>query len=130
MCNDIVDELDLNGKWIFDSSYSCKYFKHKNDSITIFNLTQEDVGNVTCIVDTDLGKPIQLTHLIEKEEDILWMQFIWIGVIAAIVLIIIILIILIIRCKKKKGHWTPVPESPPIFKGTKVMLGQIFFHCI
>ena len=102
--------MELSGKWIFETLDSCKYFKHQNESLTIFNLTQEDVGNVTCIVDTALGKPMQLTHIIEKEEEIFW-QYIWIAVIAAIVILIIIIIILIIRCKKKRGDWTPVPLS-------------------
>ena len=109
-CNEAIKELELDGNWIFETLDSCKYFKHRNDSLTIFNLTQEDVGNVTCIVDTSLGKPIQLTHIIEKEEEIFW-QYIWIAVIAAIVILIIIIIILIIRCKKKRGDWSPVPPS-------------------
>ena len=53
---------------------------------------------------------MQLTHIIEKEEEILW-QYIWIAVIAAIVILIIIIIIIIIRCKKKRGDWSPVPPS-------------------
>ena len=53
---------------------------------------------------------MQLTHIIEKEEEIFW-QYIWIAVIAAIVILIIIIIILIIRCKKKRGDWSPVPPS-------------------
>ena len=108
----------LNGKWMFETLHSCKYFKHINDSLTIFNLTEEDVGNVTCVVDTELGKPLKLTHLIEKEQEVQWL-FIWIGVISAIIILLIILIVLVIRCRRRHRTWSPVPAPTPYPKHKK-----------
>ena len=103
---------------MFKTFHSCKYFKHTNDSLTVFNLTEADVGNVTCIVNTQLGKPAQLTHLIEKQQEVQWL-FIWIGVIAAIVILLIILIVLVIRCRRRHRTWSPVPAPTPYPKHKK-----------
>ena len=96
-----VDTKTWIGDWIILND-SCKYFKHQNHSLTIFDLSYEDVGNATCTVDTELGIPEKITHLIvEKiESSSGWWFLPWLKLIITVLGLFFVLFILCIFFRK------------------------------
>ena len=83
------------------SSEDSKVFLHANYSITIYNISREDIGDFICTIDTGVGDPISVSHAIalssiDTEKDGKMVMLAYIKLIVAVVMTFLVLCILCI----------------------------------
>ena len=100
---------------------NCKYTKHPRGTLNIRNLAKDDVGNFTCIVNTELNLPKNITHFIIDDVPstgglVLFLEQnilpIVIGIIIIIALVIILLSLVCIRRRRnQRGRYSIEKEK-------------------
>ena len=109
-----------NEKAVDKDGVSCKYTKNPSGILNIRKLSKDDVGNFTCIVNTELNLPKNITHFIIDdlpstgglvsflEKNILPIV---IGIIILALVIILLSIVCLRRRRNKCGRYSPEKEK-------------------
>ena len=134
-CTD--DSTDSIAEAGLDSAISCpkRIHKHENNSITILESKEDDIGDYKCVVSTGVESALTVYHSYNGPSDWMWL-IILIAIIIA-VLVLILCILCIICCRKratKNGTYDVHPDEDDgrrQKKNSKVLflgLEKLFIH--
>ena len=87
----------------------CKYTKHQRGTLNIRNLSKDDVGNFTCIVNTELNLPKNITHFIIDDVPstgglVLFLEQNILPIVIGIIILALVIILLSLVCIRRRRN--------------------------
>ena len=88
---------------------NCKYTKHPRGTLNIRNLAKDDVGNFTCIVNTELNLPKNITHFIIDDVPstgglVLFLEQNILPIVIGIIILALVIILLSLVCIRRRRN--------------------------
>ena len=98
-----------NGAALEKNGVNCKYTKHPSGTLNIRNLSKDDVGNFTCIVNTELNHPKNITHFIIDDVPstgglVSFLEQNILPIVTAIIIVALLIILLSIVCIRRRRN--------------------------
>ena len=108
-CEMMEDDSPENGAALKKDGVNCKYIKSQSGTLNIRNLSKGDVGNFTCIVNTELNHPKNITHFIIDDVPsagglILILEQNLLPIVIAIIIVALVIILLSIVCIRRRRN--------------------------
>ena len=98
-----------NTEAVDNDGVNCKYTKQENDTLIVHNLSKDDVGSFTCIVNTAMNFPENITHVVIDDMAsagglILILEQNLLPIVIAIIIVALVIILLSIVCIRRRRN--------------------------
>ena len=108
-CEMIENGSPENEESVDNNGVSCKYTKHPRGTLNIRNLAKDDVGNFTCIVNTELNLPKNITHFIIDDVPstgglVLFLEQNILPIVIGIIILALVIILLSLVCIRRRRN--------------------------
>ena len=105
----MIEDGSSENEAAFDKDgVNCKYTKHPRGTLNIRNLAKDDVGNFTCIVNTELNLPKNITHFIIDDVPstgglVLFLEQNILPIVIGIIIVALVILLLSIVCLRRRN---------------------------